>query len=117
MRELRKYLFRIFSFLAFALTAGARAAAGAVYEGGVVWSARLEMLVEASEFLMRTALASLTEESVVALANAALERAHAVALGRFLLVHVAFALALAVTQHLQIYRESLVYANLKKKSA
>lgn len=81
-----KYLLRIFSFLAFALTAGTCAAAGAVHERGVVRSARLEVLVETGEFLMRTTFAPFTEESVVAFANAALERAHAVALGRFLLV-------------------------------
>jgi len=39
------------------------------------------MLVKASELLMRAAFTTLAKESIVALANAALERAHAVALG------------------------------------
>lgn len=82
------------------MTAGAGAATRAVHERGIVRSARLKVLVEAGELLMRAALAAFAEESVVALADAALQGAHAVTLGRFLLVHVALALALAVAQHL-----------------
>lgn len=38
----------ILSLLALTLAAGARTATGAVYEGGVVGTAQLEVLVEAS---------------------------------------------------------------------
>jgi len=90
----------IFSFLTMALAAGACATTRTVHEGGIVRSARLEVLVETGELVMRAAFAMFSKETVVALAHAAFERAHAVALGRLFLVHVALALALTVTQHL-----------------
>lgn len=79
------------------MAAGTRAAAGAIHKGGIIGTARLEMLVE-SDWLVRVALAVFAEKSVVALADATLECTIVVAFGRALLVHVAFMLALAITQ-------------------
>lgn len=112
----RYHLVRILSLLALALAASARATTRTIHEGSIVRSARLKVLVETGQLLVRAAFAAFAEETVVALAHAALERAHAVALGRLFLVHVALALALAVTQHFQIHRERLIDADLVEKN-